>query len=191
MQIYFVTSNQSKVLEAKNILKQFGIEIKEFMVDVPEIKTKTLEETSRWKAVEALKIIGKELIVEDTGIFFKAYRNFPGVCSRTVFDAIGYEGIFKLLNGKPREAWFETVVTYINPEFKLKSFKGICQGSITTKILGKIDKRFPYDSVFKPLREKRVFAEMSKEEKAKYSHRGKALEKFATWYIKAKKERII
>ncbi|WP_462222186.1 non-canonical purine NTP pyrophosphatase, partial [Ferruginibacter sp.] len=54
-------------------------------------------------------------------------------------------------------------------------FEGICKGTITAEKKG--SNGFGYDAVFVPDESEKTFAEMSMEEKSRYSHRKKALEK--------------
>ena len=96
-----------------------------------------------------------------------------------------YEGILKLLEGKNRKAFFKTVVSYAEPNKPIISFEGICHGKIAEKVSPVIS--FAYDPIFIPDGADKPFSEMSKEEKAEYSHRAKALKEFAGWYTKEKK----
>lgn len=178
--IFFVTSNHDKLLEARKILEKAGINVLPSDAKIIEKKFDTVHDTSIDKALTAAKLLKKPLIVEDTGIYFKAYNNFPGPNPNFVFSSIGYKGILKLLEGKKREAYFETVVSYWAPDSPIVSFKGVCNGSISKKVSKTIS--FAYDAIFIPKGEKRTFSEMTKEEKAKYSHRAKALKEFAKWY---------
>jgi len=182
--IYLLTTNPGKVEETRLHLKKFGIDVVAKSIEIPEIKSDEQEEIAIEKVKFAAKKIKKPAIAEDTGIYFEAYKNFPGTNSRWIFTALGYEGILKLLEGKTRKAFFKTTVGFCEPEKKSKTFVGICKGEITNKPRGTPHHRLPYDAVFTPEGDIRTFAEMTKDEKAKYSHRAKALEKFAKWFIK-------
>jgi len=182
--IYLLTTNPGKVEEIKLHLKKFGIDVVAKDIEIPEIKSDEQEEVAIEKVKFAAKKIKKTVIAEDTGIYFEAYKNFPGTNSRWVFATIGYEGIFKLLEGKNRKACFKTTVGFCEPGKKPKTFVGICKGEIANKLRGTPHHRLPYDAVFIPEGDEKTFAEMAKDEKAKYSHRAKALEKFAKWINK-------
>ena len=54
-------------------------------------------------------------------------------------------------------------------------FEGTCQGSISEAVLG--SNGFGYDPIFIPSGTSMTFAEMSKFEKGKLSHRSKAVKK--------------
>ncbi len=180
--VYFVSSNAGKIEEVARHLEKLGITVIGECAEIPEIKSENLVDIAREKARFAASLIKRPVIAEDTGIYFEAYRNFPGPHSKFVFNSIGYEGIFRLLEGKSRGAFFRTVVAYCEPGKEPVIFDGVCRGEICNEVIGNIDERLPYDCIFIPEGETRAFSEMTKEEKAGYSHRAKALEKFAGWF---------
>jgi len=180
--IYFLSSNKEKIKEVKLHLKKFGIKIIGRKREIEEDNFGRQEQIARGKARKAAKLIKKPVIVEDTGLYLKAYKNFPGINAKFVFNCIGLRGILKLLEGKSRKAYFKTVVAYCRPNGRPLTFTGICKGRISKKIRKPIVPKVPYDSIFIAEKEKRTFSQMTKEEKAKYSHRAKAVEKFAKWF---------
>src|SRR3972149_3606057 len=167
-EICFVSSNESKINEVTKHLEKFDIKVTGKYFEVPEIDYYNQETISRAKATAACKEFNEPLIVEDTGIYFSAYKNFPGVRTRFVIRGIGYEGIFRLLAGKDRRAEFVTIVSYCSPDSSPISFTGKCRGTITEEVRGKTEEKLPYDAIFIPDGAKRTFVEMTKEEKAKY-----------------------
>jgi len=182
--VYLLTSNLGKVEEIKLHLKKFGIDVLAKDMEIPEIKSESQEDIAIEKVKFAVKKIKKPVITEDTGIYFEAYKNFPGTNSRWLYESIGYEGILKLLEGKSRKAYFKTTIGFCEPDKEPKVFVGICKGEIVNKPSGNPHPRLPYDAIFVPEGETRTFAEMTKEEKNRYSHRAKSAEKFAEWFIK-------
>lgn len=178
----FVTGNRGKFIEAKKLLEKFGIEIEQVDIDITEPQADSLEEVVKKCAEEAFKIIKGNFIIEDSGLFVNSLNGFPGVYSSYVFKTIGYEGILKLLYGvTDRSAYFMTALAYVEPSGKLKIFNGRVDGTITTEARGK--NNFGFDPIFKPLGSDLTFAEMSVEEKNKFSHRAKALRAFASWFL--------
>lgn len=186
MKIILVSSNPGKIQEIKLQLKKFGIKVIAKKMEVPEIRSDKLEEISKEKARIAAKKTNRPVIVDDTGFYFNAYKNFPGAYARFIFNAIGFNGILKLLKGESRNAYFKSVIAYCKPRGRPKIFSGICKGKITKNVKKPIIPRLPYDSIFIPDDDRRTFSQMTKEEKAKYSHRAKAAEKFARWFIRQK-----
>lgn len=184
--IFFVTGNRHKFDEVKKMLEGSEINLLWSDANVIEHKYDSVKEVAIAKALSSMKLIGKPLIVEDTGICFKAYKDFPGPNAKVLFHGIGAEGVLKLLEGKSREAVFRTAMAFARPDLHPIAFVGECNGKIADKISEKID--FDYDVLFIPDGESRTFSEMTKEEKAKYSHRAKAVEEFLRWH-KSQKNR--
>ncbi|MBO3762936.1 MAG: XTP/dITP diphosphatase [Candidatus Brockarchaeota archaeon] len=184
--LIFVTGNRGKFLEAKKILEDFGIELEQVDLDVTEPQADNLEEVVKKCAEEAFKVIKRSFIIEDSGLFINALNGFPGVYSSYVYKTIGYEGILKLLFGiVDRSAYFMTSLAYVELGGELKIFSGRVDGVITTEARGK--NNFGFDPIFKPLGSNLTFAEMSIEEKNKFSHRAKALRAFVSWLLSEKK----
>ena len=181
--LIFATNNQNKVAEIKNVvgdmynivsLKDAGIDI-----DIPEPHP-TLEGNATEKSVTIYKLTNQNCFSEDTGLETEALNGEPGVLSASYagegrsFDA----NIDKLLNAlqqkENRKAQFRTVISLMyNGQEHL--FEGICKGQIIEERKG--NSGFGYDPVFVPEGANKTFAEMTMEEKNKYSHRKKAMAK--------------
>src|SRR5205823_854496 len=89
------------------------------------------------------------------------------------------EKLLTNLKGKEnRKAKFRTVISLIwnNKEFL---FEGVSEGKIITEQHG--EHGFGYDPVFVPDESEKTFAEMELNEKNKYSHRRKAMDKLITF----------
>ena len=179
MKIYFATGNPNKVKEAEIILKDLeGIKIEAINLPYPEIQG-TLEEVAEFGVKYHYSKIKKPVFVEDSGFFIEVLKGFPGTYSRYVQETIGNEGILKLMEdfkGEERRAYFKSVVGYCD-EDGVKLFKGVVRGWVSQEIRSK-GYGFAYDSIFIPEGEERTFAEMTREEKSKISHRKRALDNF-------------
>jgi len=81
---------------------------------------------------------------------------------------------------------FQSAVAYYSSDLKSPiCFKGDVVGEITRKeITVNNSSGFGFDPIFQPVNSAKTFAEMTIKEKNKYSHRAKALHKFAEWYSK-------
>jgi XTP/dITP diphosphohydrolase len=180
--ILFVSSNEGKIDEVKKHLRNFGIEVVGKVDDIIEMNSDSQEEVAKEKARSTAEKFGEAVITEDTGIYFDAFENFPGVHTKFIINTIGYEGVLKLLKNENRGAYFKTVVAYCEPKSEPRVFSGVCKGRVTEKVFGEPVFKLPYDSIFIADGESRTFSQMTKEEKAKYSHRAKASEAFAKWF---------
>ncbi|MEM3660055.1 MAG: XTP/dITP diphosphatase [Thermoproteota archaeon] len=182
MKLVFITGNPGKFLEAQKLLGEFGIMLEQADLEITEPQSETLEEVAEKCAQEALKKIGERFIIEDSGLFVNSLNGFPGVYSSYVYRKIGCEGILKLLVGSAdRSAYFMTVLAYGEPGKGVRLFTGRVDGTIATEPRGKSG--FGYDPLFIPFGSNLTFAEMSTEEKNRFSHRAKALKAFASWFL--------
>lgn len=178
MKIYFATSNPGKFREAKELLEKHGIGIVQYKAKLTEIQSNSAEEIALHSVREAHSKLKKPVFVEDTGLFIKSLKDFPGVYSKHAFYTIGLNGILKLLKGeKNRTAKFQAVIAYKSARHE-KVFKGTCLGSIAHKIRGRGG--FGFDPIFLPSGRDKTFAEDVRT-KASLSHRAKALKKLAKY----------
>lgn len=185
--LIFATNNAHKVQEIQAAignkltvisLREAGIDI-----DIPE-PYDTLEANATQKSRTIQQLTGKNCFSEDTGLEVDALNGEPGVKSARyagedkAFDKNIEKLLGKLGDNPQRTARFRTVISLLwgHEEYL---FEGICEGTITG------DKRgaggFGYDPVFVPEGSTRTFAEMSLEEKGKYSHRKKAADKLVSF----------
>ena len=187
----FATNNPHKVIEVRSILgnncsilslKEAGINI-----DIPE-PYDTLEENAREKANVINKLTHDDCFAEDTGLEVEALNGAPGVKSaRYAGENRSFENnidklLFNLENKENRNAQFRTVICLITNGVE-KLFEGVCKGTIIAERKG--SSGFGYDAIFMPDGADKTFAEMSLNDKNKFSHRKKAVEKLTT-FLKSK-----
>lgn len=190
MKMIFATNNEHKVAELRSLftgeleiisLKEAGIE-----TDIPE-PYYTLEENASAKSSTIFGMTGMDCFSEDTGLEVDALNGEPGVKSARYaggtrsFDA-NIEKLLANLEGKPdRRARFRTVISLLIGG-KETLFEGVCEGRIINEKRG--TGGFGYDPVFIPNGADRTFAEMGLEEKNRYSHRARAIQKLVTFLTK-------
>jgi XTP/dITP diphosphohydrolase len=179
--ITFVSTNQNKFFEVQSILLTRNITIDFSKIHLVEIQSDSLEEIAREKAKTAFAKVGRQVIVEDDGLFIDSLSGFPGQYSSFVFKTIGNDGILKLLaSSTKRSAYFRSVIAFYNG-ITLSISDGRVDGRITDRVTE--DCGWGYDPIFVPDGTDLTFAELKKS-KNEYSHRKRALEKFAHWYLK-------
>jgi XTP/dITP diphosphohydrolase len=181
---FFVTGNVHKFNEARNVLSEYGVATAMLNMEAVEIQDDSLENIAKTSAVDAARKSSLPVFVEDAGLFVKALHGFPGPYSSYVYRTVGNIGILKLMQSeRKRDAYFLSVVAFCSPQepFEPKCFEGKVEGKIAYKENGK--QGFGFDPIFEPYgRNNKTFAEMTTQEKNKYSHRAQALRKFAKWY---------
>lgn len=183
MKISFVTTNRHKFLEVKKILSEFGIGAEQVDEELPE-PDGTIDFVAKHKARHAADKLGKPVVVEDTGLFFESYTNFPGPNPKFVFESIGYDGIMRLLKGLSRKAYFRTAAAYCEPGKEPMLFDGIMKGEITEKVFNPGRDAMPYDRIFIPEGHDRTISDMTLEEKNRLSQRAMAFRKLGEFLSK-------
>ncbi|PTX59637.1 dITPase [Melghirimyces profundicolus] len=178
----FATQNEGKLNEAREILGPLGIEVESMNLDLAEPDRGTIEAVTMEKLRQVREMGFSRVMVDDAGIFFAAYPHFPGILTKRVFQGIGYKGIMKLLDGETRKAWFEGAVAVLW-DGETVAFSAQTPGRLLKTSPDRIQPEpgFPFNSIFIPHGDHRTLSEMSAEERAHYSYRGKVLKQVARW----------
>ena len=183
MKICFATQNINKTKEVNQLLGDYyeiiNLHDLDYFEDIPETEA-TLEGNSRLKAHFSFKKFGLPSFADDSGLEVNSLDGAPGVYSARYAggDRSDLANMQKLLQNladkKDRSAQFKTVITLIwkNGE---RQFTGTINGAIIHEMRGKDG--FGYDPIFVPDGYDCTFAEMSREEKNKISHRAIAVKK--------------
>lgn len=176
--VAFASTNQNKHREVRSILAPRRIDAEFARVELTEIQSDSLEAIAREKARSAFAQVSKPVIVEDDGLFIDALKGFPGQYSSYVFKTIGNAGILKLLSGlHDRSASFVSLIAFCDGK-DVAVFEGRVSGRISEQ---EAKGGWGYDPIFVPAGAGLTYAEL--ENKNDYSHRRKALDLFAEWYL--------
>lgn len=192
--LLFASNNRHKAEEINSILgEQFQIiTLAEagIVIDIPEPHD-TIAANAAEKSSVIFQLTGKNCFGEDTGLEVEALGGAPGVKSARFAGekATALENMTKLqelMKGqKNRKARFVTVISLrLNGEHHL--FSGMCSGTLAEVPAGKDG--FGYDPLFIPDGSKQSFAEMSMDEKNKFSHRKKAVQAMITFLQQVEKK---
>lgn len=184
--IFFATGNINKFNEARSILGKYDIAVGMLRVKAIEIQSDSLSEIAKASVLDAFERCHLPVIVEDAGLFIEVLKGFPGPYAAYVYKTISNPGLLKLMEGvKDRKARFQSEIAYYDGQSTPVCFEGEAEGRIANEeIWGKGKSGFGFDPVFQPLGSEKTFAEMTIEEKNGFSHRAKAVHKFAEWYKK-------
>jgi len=169
--ILLVTQNRHKVEEASAILARFAIKVEQLAEEKTEPKEMPSEEVARMNAEMSYARHKRPLAVEDTGVFFSAYPDFPGSHPKLMFSLLGYKGLLKLLEGEDRTAYFRTVIAYAD-ENGVKVFEGKMVGIISRTVHDIGKDVMPYERIL--LYKGRSLSSYTREEKNLFSHRSLA-----------------
>ena len=187
MELIFASNNKHKLKEMRSVigdrcdiktLEEAGIDI-----DIPEPHD-TLEKNATEKSRKIYQLTGCNCFSEDTGLEVNALNGDPGVKSARYageeksFDKNIAKLLDELKNKTDRSALFRAVIS-LRLDGEETLFEGVSKGMIIHEKKG--DLGFGYDPVFLPDGSNKTFAELELEEKNKYSHRRKAVEKMVAF----------
>ena len=187
MKFVLATHNPNKIREMGAILGQFGVEVvspKELgiTVDVEETGS-TFAENAMLKAKAICELTKLPAIADDSGLCVDALNGGPGVYSARfggegLDDKGRYTLLLEMLRGQTdRAAHFHTSIVCAFPNGDELVCEGECPGTIAFAPMG--EGGFGYDPVFFVPELRKTFGQLTAEEKASVSHRGKALRAFA------------
>src|SRR5579863_5324105 len=197
--ILIATSNAGKLRDFAGAAAGRGIEI----AGIPNFAAlplvvedgHTFEENARKKAEEYSRYAPGEIVVaDDSGLEVDALNGAPGVHSAryaadqphladaNTDDEANNARVLRELKDIPpeeRAGRFVCVLAAARDGKTLATFRGVAEGVILDAPRGA--NGFGYDPLFYFPSIRKTFAELSAEEKAKYSHRGAAFRKFLDW----------
>jgi XTP/dITP diphosphohydrolase len=195
VRLVLASANPDKAREISALLSSAArdVELLPRPPEVPDVVEDgaTLRDNARLKARALAAATGEAAVADDTGLEVDALGGAPGVFSaRYSGEGATYESnVAKLLSelarvgatGADRRARFRTVALVAWPDGAELAAEGVVEGVIAEEPRGSAG--FGYDPVFVPLgpgTDGRTFAELSADEKAAVSHRGRAFRALAT-----------
>jgi len=197
--VLIASSNPGKLRDFAGAASLHGIEI----AGIPNFSSlplavedgQTFEENARKKAEEYSRYIPGEIVVaDDSGLEIDALHGAPGVDSAryaadqphladaNTDDEANNARVLRELKNVPSEqrtGRFVCVLVAARDGRALHTFRGVAEGLILDTPRG--TNGFGYDPLFYFPQIHRTFAELSAEEKSKYSHRGAAFRHFLDW----------
>lgn len=185
MRLLFATRNRGKLAELTDLVGD-RLEVASLdEVDVPEVDEdgETFEENARKKALSAARASGLPALADDSGLCVDALGGAPGTLSARYAegdDRARYEKLLAALRDVPDEcrgAAFRCALCLAFPDGRSFFTRGECRGFIARAPRG--TNGFGYDPVFTLSPGGRTIAELSREEKARLSHRGQAFRAMA------------
>ena len=140
----------------------------------------TFDDNAYKKASFVSKVLGLPALADDSGLVVEALGGAPGVYSaryagENATDEQRYNKLLNEMKGKTiRKAAFECVISIAVPPGPALTYEGRCEGIIAERPAG--ENGFGYDPVFYYPPLEKTFAQLTREEKSRVSHRGKALQ---------------
>ena len=177
--VVVATGNPGKLAELKDYLQvlDWTLALKPKDIDVEETG-ETFIENARLKASEVAIATKSWAIADDSGLSVLALDGAPGVYSARYGESDA-DRISRVLcelgDETDRRAEFVCAIALARPDGTIAlETEGRCPGSILTA--GQGAGGFGYDPIFYVQTQGKTFAEMSDQEKERYSHRGIAFD---------------
>jgi XTP/dITP diphosphohydrolase len=185
-ELVIASHNKNKIYEFQNMLKPFNVTVySASQLNLPDVEEtgSTFSQNAQIKAEEIAKLTNKPCLADDSGLCVNALNGAPGVFSARYAPNRDFNlAMTKLLselsacNTNDWSAYFACVLALKIPHQDIRFYEGRVEGTITPNRQG--TNGFGFDPIFIPQGHTRTFAQMSDEEKASLSHRGKALKLF-------------
>lgn len=187
MTLLFATGNIDKLKQVELMIDNLKSPKDFDLNDIDVVEDgKSLKENAYKKAKTYFDLAKVPTISDDTGLFVEALDNRPGIYAHRYAgeDATYKDNRDKLLSELKdkdnRDAYFKTIVCYIDENGKDYYFEGILEGTITKEEIGQYE--FGYDQIFLPNGSDRTLGQMTEKEINQISHRSKAIESFVKFY---------
>jgi len=198
--VLVATSNVGKLRDFAGAAKSHDIDIaalSNFSSLPPVVEDGlTFEANARKKAAAYSRCVPGELVLaDDSGLEVDALNGAPGVHSAryaanepqqaeaNTNDEANNARVLRELKDIPsarRTARFVCVLAAARDGKTLATFRGMAEGTILDQPRG--NHGFGYDPLFCFPQIAKTFAELTAEEKSRYSHRGAAFRQFLDWY---------
>lgn len=184
--IVFATSNEGKMREVREILKELSMEVdsmKDAGVRIEIVEDgSSFEENAMIKAKAVWDVTGGIVLADDSGLVVDYLNGEPGIYSaRYMGEDTSYEiknrNLIERLSGakeEERTARFVCAIAAVLPDGRTLTTTGTMEGVIAHEPAGAGG--FGYDPILMLPEYGMTSAEITMEEKNKISHRGKALE---------------
>lgn len=148
MTLNYVTGNEYKVFMMRLFMKKFNIEVNQIKMYVPEIQETEVEKVAAFSSEYAYNELQVPVLKNDGGLYIPALNSFPAAYTHFVEDALGEDGILKLMEGKEdRTAYWLEALAYTDKD-GTKVFMCKTMGTIAKTKSG--DNGWGFDKIFIP-----------------------------------------
>ena len=181
--LVIASTNAGKTAEISELLAGFPVNIKNLgnFGPIPPVVEdgETFDENAYKKASFVSRVLGLPALADDSGLLVEALGGAPGVLSaryagESASDAQRCAKLLAEMKGQTnRRAAFECVISIAVPTGPALTYESRCEGLLLEAPVGA--NGFGYDPIFYFPPYNKTFAEMTRKEKSRVSHRGKAL----------------
>ncbi|MCL5436753.1 MAG: hypothetical protein M1549_02675 [Candidatus Dependentiae bacterium] len=183
-EIFYATGNRGKFEDLHTFLKHSAPEITllQFAEELPELQSTDQRFVAIEKAKEAWRRLHRPVLIDDAGIYFERYDDFPGVFTKYFYRGVGFAGIQRLVPvGDP--VYYQLHLVYAYGDSEHAVFVGRCDGTLVYPSEFPLNPPLPFDTLFVPRGETRTFAELRALGILEpYDHRVAACKDFLRWF---------
>ena len=189
----FITSNKGKIAALKRSFLnagRFDIKVNQVQADIVEPQLNNIADVSKYKAMEAFKILKKPILVEDGGLVIEALNGFPGPYTKYVLSTIGIDGILKLMNGENnRAAKFVSFATFVGNDGTVCQFERFGDNFEIAYERKNVIHPDAWSDLWQVMYMKdygKMLCEFSKQELSDFTERSQtsgSLQQFAKWFL--------
>ncbi len=190
--LVIATRNPGKTAEILGLLHGFPVDIRSLSdfgpIPAVEEDGASFDENAYKKSSFTARVLGVPALADDSGLVVAALNGAPGVYSARyggegLTDAERSRTLLAELAGcAERRAAFECVLSLAVPGGPALTYEARCEGVIAAAPAGA--NGFGYDPIFYYPPLAKTFAEMTRGEKSRVSHRGKALQELCAEFGK-------
>ncbi|MCA9366198.1 non-canonical purine NTP pyrophosphatase [Candidatus Kaiserbacteria bacterium] len=175
-ELTLITGNPKK---AEQLQKLINYPLAHQTLDLIEIQDPDVEVVAKDKALRAYNLLQKPVLVEDTSLSFRALNGLPGPFIKWFLEAIGSEGLCRLLADYEDRTVTATVCLALCDENGVKLFTGESIGTVALKPQGETD--FGWNNIFIPDGSTQSWAEMKHNGEQNDTMRSRAATKLQTY----------
>jgi len=178
-----VTRNEKKIEEFRQHFgKEFSFKV--VQSEYPELHSDDPCEISMVASKALAERFKEPIIVEDSGMFIKALKGFPGTCTRYSDERIGNKGLILLMHSmKNRSCEYRSAVGYCEPGKNPICFLGVEKGRVAHSVRG--NKGWGQDPIFMPFGKNKTYGQIRKKGDVNL-FRKRAIDKLKA-YLRAKR----
>jgi XTP/dITP diphosphohydrolase len=174
MPLYFITGNVGKLRE----LQTFLPEIVQLDIKIDEIQSLDPIAVIEHKLEQAAQAYDGEFIVEDTSMIFNCIKPLPGTLIKWFEQGMGLDSVVDLVHRyDDHSAVSRSIIGYRDNHGINHFFTGEYGGEIVSR---RGDTGFGFDPIFIATGQTNTNAELTTQQKSRFSGRGKAAQLLAT-----------
>lgn len=193
MEINFITSNKNKVAALERSFVTAGrldVKVNQVQVEIIEPQLNNIADVSKYKALEAFKILKKPVLVEDGGLVIEALDGFPGPYTKYVLATIGVDGILRLMHGENnRAAKLVSFATFVGKDGTIHQFERLGDNFEIANERKPVIHPDAWSDLWQVMYMKnygKMLCEFSKQELADFTEKSQtsgSLQQFAKWFM--------